>query len=517
MGRLGIVTLLALGGLAACGRERLGGAPDASVSEGGAGAVDAGPSDETGVDAGGGDAPSSCPGVSGDPDGGFFAGPEAGSEWSYGALPSGPPTGPTLGPAPDAGVGARGRIGPTVWTPDDLFRDMSARYVFSGTTDVLVTIPLAPGYEGCQAALYEANPGTPTEWTRIGSFVEGTPSGIPTMSTALLAAGTCRLAECGGRCVDLATDSANCGACGHACSTSTLCVRGSCAGQVLGPVPAFSNAARVALDTDNVYFSTSTASPAMVAGIASYPKLGGPLSVIAQTWPVSIAALAVAGGAVFASGGALAGEIVTQPIAGGPARVIGGGTLPSFGWAPSFTSDGTYVYFAANGGSGPGAGTIERLPVAATTTASQTLARTTIYAAALDTDGKRLAWSTTGPVGVSVLDLTTSAPPISVALDTGDYPAAVKLDGDTVFAGLRGALWRVALDGTPPVRVATYAGDFAAHGGSVAWFDARGRLWAQMPGQAPVLMTRSILGLLAADADAIYVVGTSAWRVPWPR
>ncbi len=44
---------------------------------------------------------------------------------------------------------------------------------------------------------------------------------------------------CGGSCTDLATDAANCGACGEACQTGQVCISGACEWPICSYDPGF--------------------------------------------------------------------------------------------------------------------------------------------------------------------------------------------------------------------------------------------------------------------------------------
>jgi hypothetical protein len=124
---------------------------------------------------------------------------------------------------------------------------------------------------------------------------------------------------CGSNCVDVATDAANCGACGYACGAGSTCAQGACApvAVVSGVVAPYA----FALDATNLYFASpvvhlvgNAAQPLLKAprggGAAAILELPGQLTFRSRT-------LAIAGSTLYFGNLASPGALLRAPAAGG--------------------------------------------------------------------------------------------------------------------------------------------------------------------------------------------------------
>ena len=486
-----------------------------------------------------------CPDPSLDSDAGAALGDAAFVMWSVDATASAPGD-PSLEPVsldaapmfavlyPAPGVAAS-TTGPGFVPDNVLVRPMSPEYALDvyPPAEMRVTLPLANAYAGCQAALYYwTSSATPVErWHRAAGFSGRSVSGVVTLQATampgtLLVAGTCGT-ECDSDCVDLATDDSNCGACGNACGLQSFCVQGACGGLVLG-ASASDLVDLVALDADSVYFLTWTPKPSGPPdhySIASYPKAGGPMTVVVPDLQSNPIELRAAGGSLYW----LLGSVWSQAIPNGAAAPVGGAAAASLGACYSFAVDGVDVYYGICTPAG-GPGVVASLPVGAQSTDAQTtIASTATGPMSLDTDGKHLVWFDGDAVWA--LDIMTSgSAPVALAATSGaPPPQVVRVDGDFAYVatgpkvGLGpGTIQALPLDGSPGQVLAqpNELVDMAAFGSAIAWTDlySVGSVWAKIPGRAPVVLARGIAGKVAMDADAVYVVGgVKVWRVSLPK
>lgn len=105
---------------------------------------------------------------------------------------------------------------------------------------------------------------------------------------------------CGGNCQSFASDSSNCGQCGHGCGGGT-CSAGLCQPVTLASnVPATSN---MAIDSQNVYWTgqgvTGSAAPPLPSVVMSVPITGGTPSTIYSNVNMAPGAISVADGNVY--------------------------------------------------------------------------------------------------------------------------------------------------------------------------------------------------------------------------
>lgn len=106
-------------------------------------------------------------------------------------------------------------------------------------------------------------------------------------------------ARCDGTCIDVTTDSANCGGCSHDCLGSA-CVGGICWPETLAVVP---NApAAIAVADDGVVFATAGATTSSGA-VYRVPKTGGPLEILHRGLGVEPALTVTTGAILVADSG----------------------------------------------------------------------------------------------------------------------------------------------------------------------------------------------------------------------
>ncbi|HEU4537468.1 MAG TPA: hypothetical protein VFS00_25290, partial [Polyangiaceae bacterium] len=109
--------------------------------------------------------------------------------------------------------------------------------------------------------------------------------------------------DCGGTCVDVASDAANCGACGYACGVGSTCTAGACS-----PVAVISGVVApyaFVLDAENLYFAVpvkdgTAVPPAVPPAVQRVPRAGGaPTSVFGTIAPVRSRSLALVDGTLY--------------------------------------------------------------------------------------------------------------------------------------------------------------------------------------------------------------------------
>ena len=151
---------------------------------------------------------------------------------------------------------------------------------------------------------------------------------------------------CGDACVDLPNDDENCGACGHACPESSVCVAGQCGPTpvVLQPAsPGTCKAIDLTLSDGALFWADQVAGKILRA-----PVTGGPPVTLAAGEDAP-AAIVVSGGTAYWLAGAPIGEEVASmlraaPIAGGAATTI---VAPADGLGGFTVSpDGQTIYFS---------------------------------------------------------------------------------------------------------------------------------------------------------------------------
>jgi hypothetical protein len=492
-----------------------------------------------------------CPASTMDPDGGIPVG-DAGPAMIAPGFDGSTGGGASLaaaGPLPDAAYfSAYLYPVPPALPMGTPMRPMSPLYRLSESSpvDVLVTIPLDPAYAGCSAALYEntaditTNPPPPGAhpWHRLSpdlstrSVSARVPANVDSSDTSqplLLMAGTCAN-ECAGDCVDFTNDDANCGGCGQACAAPTFCVQGACGGQVLA---ATSSRSLLAIDGDMVYFvGVGTPTPGGPFDvIEAVPKAGGSTSVVVADAGGQVEALRAFAGTLYWSyvtAGVGGTYIASQPVDGGAPFTIGGG--PIQGNPGPLAVDGSRVYFAVTGPTSGPSGLVA-LPVdAASTSGATMLAPTGGQVPAIDTDGSHLAWMDNQ--SVQVLDLSTpGASPVplgaaGLSMVVVDGAGVVMMRGgikDPEGGPPNGfALLRAPVDGSTPEELAqpNEPIGFAARGGTVAWTEqyGSGALWTKHPAQPPVRLLSGVVGAVALDDQAAYVINSSRiWRLTVPQ
>ena len=206
--------------------------------------------------------------------------------------------------------------------------------------------------------------GTPDATLPDGGCVEG----------AFKRGGVCTCSEptvsvCGEACVDLTLDDDNCGACGHACASSSVCNAGACGPPTMNVVPAAPGCQELnlALGPSTLYWTDRGHGTVM-----SQPVAGGAPSTIAShetsPWLIALSATdifwvdVIAATPVAADGGlprdSTTATIRTAALAGGVPRDLVTETNLSGGVRGLVASeDGRTLYYAA-------AAAIRAVPVA---------------------------------------------------------------------------------------------------------------------------------------------------------
>jgi hypothetical protein len=298
---------------------------------------------------------------------------------------------------------------------------------------------------------------------------------------------------CGTSCVDLSTDLANCGHCGTACTTTApstaSCTEGSCVVDLIPGIVATS----IILDTSNVYLATGLGN-----SILSVQKAGGtPSTVASQSLPIPLASdgvdlywsdtgsttglfkcplgcsapkpistlevtgtdLGLGGGFVFFAAGGNLNACSKSGCSSSP-RIVGQTSAFSRGTV----TDGTNIYWASAGGTGPSGIFRQALAGGSTTTISTSPAENLIADAALN-----LYWVTSA--GAVMTCRAASCSPTTLV--SGTYKAivyyAIATDGASLYWSNSTTIYKCSVAGcsSPTVVLKEPTYDLAVDGTSV--------------------------------------------------
>ena len=233
------------------------------------------------------------------------------------------------------------------------------------------------------------------------------------------------LTTCSGSCVDVSTDAANCGYCGHDCRGGG-CANGACQPVVVGKTNALDHPGGLQVDDLNVYFSFGWG--AGKSGLARMPINGGAAVPLlqGQSW---INRLALTSSSLlwteYGSQPGTNGMVATMPKKGGTLTpVVAGLAYPT-----TLAIGATHIYYAMQGWS------IHRVPLAGGTS--------------------ELLWSTSGPYDA-----------IDIAVDSTHVYFSL--------LGVAGSIQKIPLTGGAATLLAWAANhpySVAVGGGHVYWAD----------------------------------------------
>jgi hypothetical protein len=308
---------------------------------------------------------------------------------------------------------------------------------------------------------------------------------------------------CGGACVDLTTDNANCGMCGQACaatapSTST-CAAARCITVLVNDGLGFYGAG-IAVNVAKVFWSDG-------AQIRSIPVGGGSPTVLAtpdQPFQVQLDAANV----YWTSFG---GEVASTPLAGGAITTLVSSATSGNTYPPYFLAvDATSVYWTTQ--TNNDTGTIVKTPSGGGTLT--TLATGQELSAGIVVDATNVYWgnmSTTANAGaVMAVPIIGGSPSTLVPAQVG--PLAFATSNGNVYwtdPAIPGPIASVATSGGAPTTLAVghLPTGIAVDGINVYWADTDGDAIMKVPvgGGAPVtLATTSGPQYVAVDATSVY-------------
>jgi hypothetical protein len=175
--------------------------------------------------------------------------------------------------------------------------------------------------------------------------------GSPTLASGQCAsgafphAGICQCQDgtpcvCDGNCVNLASDDANCGACGHACPATSTCNRGTCGPVVVNALPARTGCGSLDIAVGGGRIVWADEGHGQVQSIA---LAGGAITTIAsgESAPKSVALNAA--GIYWINEGT---NTIRRSLSGGAATPVITSMLPIHGFVVS--SDNAFVYFSSD-------------------------------------------------------------------------------------------------------------------------------------------------------------------------
>jgi hypothetical protein len=315
---------------------------------------------------------------------------------------------------------------------------------------------------------------------------------------------TCPVTCCGDRCTDSTTDGANCGVCGHRC-LSGPCMGGVCQpAQVGGPADSSALQGPIAVDSQNVYVTTSSG-----VMIGSITALGGTLESLVNDRS-GASGIATDGVDVYWTEPPN-GLVMGVPVAGGaPFTVASGQRTPSL-----IALGASSIYWTATTASSGGA--ILSVPLAGVTGVADggpSPAPATVYSGpypvvdlAVDSQSVYFAQSGCYTQGsAQVCSRAISSLPLAASADGGaaapTFLAAPA--GDAVAAGL--AVGSSAVYWTTPSKcVPTDAGPCSDLVQSAGLDGGAPQTIASLPG---------LLGPIAADDTSLYVAASSLLVMP---
>jgi hypothetical protein len=327
---------------------------------------------------------------------------------------------------------------------------------------------------------------------------------------------------CGAACVDLQTDTNNCGSCGHSCLGSG-CSGGMCT-PVLMAVGRFTQPCPNGLAVDgigNVYWGvfgddSSTTQDGTVMGM---PIAGGALATLgtAQANPGALAVVAGAAtsqvvwtnASVFGTGSAMTIQAPTPGHVQGTLQALALNTT-LVAHPAAIAVDATFAYVLGIGGAD---NAIERTNAFGGGTASTVTSASGLIGCGLAVDGTNVYWSQLGAgimkapkTGGSAVPLTSASPgPSGIALDANDVYG---IDSTT------SSVLKIPLDGSSIVTLATaQQGPFgvAVDSANVYWTNSGDGTVMKAPimGGAPVTIAVGQNSPAAIVADAQYIVWTT--------
>jgi hypothetical protein len=371
----------------------------------------------------------------------------------------------------------------------------TSKFCFSGTCALGCSIggtaypsgahnPNVPNYY-CQTCAPRTSG---TSWT---SAADGT-----TCTTGSSNSGSC----CSGVCVDPASDTSNCGACGHVCTEAPTptCAGGYCA-SALGST-GFTGA-RLAVDATNVYWTT-------VNAVMQAPIAGGGATTLASGQPPQ--AIAVDATNVYFTSSLINAALISVPIGGGTPRTVS----PTFG-GNSIAVRAGYVYGTL--GNGGGAPTVGKLLTSGGTPVP--LGSSPGALNGLAVDAANVYWGTASSMmkapiaGGGTATTVVSGNGSPVAVDANNlYYGFHGLGGSNTY----GPVLQLPLAGGTPTTLATglhMVDGIAVDAANVYWTDNNGDV-LRVPiggGAVTTLATKQVLcGDIAVDATHVYWVSVSA-------
>jgi Stigma-specific protein, Stig1 len=240
------------------------------------------------------------------------------------------------------------------------------------------------------------------------------------------------LTQCATSCIDLTSDTHNCGACAHDCLGQT-CSNGACTPIVLSS--SFVPPGRLTLDSNNLYFTNAD------GAVRSVPLAGGATStlVTGQASPEGIAVDAT--NAYFANNGD--GTIKSVPVQGGSATLLAQNQPNPF----ALQVGGANVYWTTLA-SGAGNGTLESCAKTGCNLTPATLATGLQYSFGLRVDASNVYWSTLNGGGEVHYVPTGGGVDTAVASQLS-YPYDIALSGNTIVVVTYGGPGRVLMVPTP--------------------------------------------------------------------
>jgi hypothetical protein len=321
----------------------------------------------------------------------------------------------------------------------------------------------------------------------------------------------CAGAICGGNCVVLQTNNANCGACGHVCAMGQ-CAGGAC--PVLPNATVFGDPACLAIDATSVYFTNGRPVLNNQGGVFKVPLMGGgpvPIATMGQDTPRGIAVDQT--GVYWSTNGAIWRAAINSPF--NPSGIASG--QPTAG---AVALDASWVYWVSTSD-----GILWRLDKTGGSASALTQGGgahgSNFQSLVLDAPNHMAYW-TDPMVGVLRFDVDNSNPTTATQWVSGQSRAlGIALSGAVLHwaNNTNGTLMRGSTQSQ--TAVATLNGQTAIHSvatdGTNAYFSYQGgiRRTPLMGGNATHLAQAQNPTCLAVDGSFVYFMAAGQiWRTP---
>lgn len=320
-------------------------------------------------------------------------------------------------------------------------------------------------------------------------------------------------AACNAACVaDVSVNPDNCGACGHACASTSVCSKGQCIDSLFSNL---SNPSAVAVDITSLYFTDADVGTVMKA-----PLSGGPPVAVA-TGQVNPGFMTVDATKIYwANVGTAAsdwadGSIMMVSVSGGMPVTLASAQNHLTGIAV----DATNVYWASGGTTKNqfADGALLTVPLSGGTPVTLAAKQVSPYGIAVD--ATNVYWINLGTSKFgglvndgSVMKMALSGGAPTTLASAQPAPLAIAVDATSVYWATSGAVSKVPMGGGKPIILASAQSQpfqIVVDSSSVYWTNTRGGSLVKVPlnGGAPLTLAAGqnyALGIALSSSDVFW-------------